>query len=241
MRAIWNIVSFLATVHLLAIVLVIAWLWQNDRLNTQRIHNLRELFATTITEDAEANKAAEEEAAAETARMAQEQRDADPPVDSKSHIQHASTVRLHEEQALRRLEQEKLKLLEQLMTVTAQLNRQREEINREKSQLLSVADEEAKRKNDEQFRLIVRQYEQLPPKQGKRMLMELVSQNQRDQAVSYLLGMSPRASSKILKEFKTEDEIALATELLERMRTHGEPPGASQEIANASSDNPRAQ
>jgi hypothetical protein len=33
--------------------------------------------------------------------------------------------------------------------------------------------------------------------------------------------MNSRAASKILREFKGDAEVALATELLERMRTHG--------------------
>jgi hypothetical protein len=80
---------------------------------------------------------------------------------------------------------------------------------------------EGQRKVDEQFLQTVKQYEQLTPKQGKQMIVALVNQKQTDQAVAYLDAMSPRAASRILKEFKTESEIALATELLEKLRTFG--------------------
>ena len=75
------------------------------------------------------------------------------------------------------------------------------------------------------------------PKQGKRMLVELVNLNQMDQAVAYLHAMNARAASKILKEFKTDPEIALATKLLERLRTFGKEGDAARMTASASNTN----
>jgi len=36
MRTVWNIISFLAVVHLLAVALFIGWLWQSQRLSAER-------------------------------------------------------------------------------------------------------------------------------------------------------------------------------------------------------------
>ncbi len=48
--------------------------------------------------------------------------------------------------------------------------------------------------------------------------------------------MNPRLAGKVLKEFKTEEENRLATELLERIRTLGLPDGQ----AGADEDRPDA-
>ena len=37
MRFLWNIVSFLAVVHLLALLMFVGWLWRTDRLDSQRV------------------------------------------------------------------------------------------------------------------------------------------------------------------------------------------------------------
>ena len=126
-----------------------------------------------------------------------------------------------EEQARRRLEDDKRVLLEQLAQATLQVNQKQRELDQQREQWESATKDDQQRKNDEQFLQIVKQYEQLSPKQGKRMLMELVSQNKTQQAVAYLRAMNMRAASRILKEFKTDSEIALATELLEKLRTYG--------------------
>jgi hypothetical protein len=38
MKTLWNIFSFLAVVHLLALTMVIVWLWKSQRLTADRIH-----------------------------------------------------------------------------------------------------------------------------------------------------------------------------------------------------------
>jgi hypothetical protein len=52
--------------------------------------------------------------------------------------------------------------------------------------------------------------------------------------------MNPRAKSKLFREFKTDVETALATDLLERMRTFGTVPedqqDASHDVATPGSD-----
>ena len=51
MKTAWNIVSFLAVVHLLALLMFAGWLWQTDRLDGGRI------TAIQFLDDAEALRA----------------------------------------------------------------------------------------------------------------------------------------------------------------------------------------
>jgi len=130
-------------------------------------------------------------------------------------------VRAHEQQTRQRLQDEKAALLEQLAAATLKVNQSEASLVTERSGWETAVQADRTRKTDEQFLQAVKQYEQVPPKQGKRMLVELMDQNQIDQAVAYLDSMNARAAGKIIKEFKTDAEIALATDLLERLRTFG--------------------
>jgi hypothetical protein len=221
MKTLWNIFSFLAVVHLLALTMVIVWLWQSQRLTADRMHALRDMFAMTEPEAQAAAATAAAEAQTEHQKELDAQAKANPPGDSQSEIQHVSVIKQQEEQALRRLEDEKKMMLDQLTASSTQLERQRDDLDRQRVEWENTIRTDRQRKVDEQFLQTVKQYEQLTPKQGKQMIVALVNQKQTDQAVAYLDAMSPRAASRILKEFKTESEIALATELLEKLRTFG--------------------
>jgi hypothetical protein len=221
MRTLWNVVSFLAVVHLLAILMFIGWLWQSQRLSGERVQGVRALFSRTIAEqerdEAEAGAAAQ----AELRRDRERERRANPAMDSPAQIRHVSLVREQEAHALRRLEDEKNVLLKQLADSAAALDRQSRQLEQQRQEWETAVHDERRRKTDEQFMQTVRQYEQVPPRQGKSMIMQLVGQGQTSIAVSYLDAMSPRAAAKILREFKTGDELVLATELLERLRSFG--------------------
>ena len=237
MRSLWNIISFLAVVHLLALVMFMIWLWQSQRLTTQRLGQVREMFSISASEERAGAEKALKDADDQRLRDAEELRKNDPPLDSASQVQHISLIRMQEEQARRRLDDEKQKLLQQLAQSTTLMNQQQADFERERLAWELSTKDDHQRKTDEQFLQTVKQYEQLPPKQGKRMLMELVNQNQMDQAVAYLHAMNARAASKILKEFKTDPEIALATKLLERLRTFGKEGDAARMTASASNTN----
>ena len=56
MRTLWNAISFLAVVNMLALVLVIGWLGYSDRLDRSRIEAVRDLFMPTITSMEEASE-----------------------------------------------------------------------------------------------------------------------------------------------------------------------------------------
>src|SRR5688572_4715066 len=220
MRTLWNIVSFLAIVHLLALLMFIAWLWHTHRLSAERMMALRDLFAPTVLK-AQLDKLTEKSAADKKLRMQIEagQR-ADPSLDSELQIRYVSLIKQQEEQSRRRLEAEKKMLIDQLAAASAAVQLKSQELERLRTAWDGALRKDRERNADEQFLQTVKQYEQIAPRQGKKMIMELIGQEQFETAVSYLDAMNPRAANKILKEFKTDQEIVLATQLLERLRTH---------------------
>ena len=62
MKSIWNAFSFLAVVHLLALLIFAGWLWKTDRLEGARLEAVRDLFAMSIQEQADAGEAAKSQA-----------------------------------------------------------------------------------------------------------------------------------------------------------------------------------
>jgi hypothetical protein len=227
MKSLWNVVSFLAVVHLLALVIIVLWLWQSHRLDGARLADIRQLLSAPVHEAREGmlqNLRAAEEL---RLREMEELLKGNPPRDSATQIQHAALVAMQEDQARRRLADEKGMMLEQLAIQTAEIDEIRADFERERQAWEAAVRTDRTRQADEQFMQAVKQYEQTTPKQGKRLLQELITQGHIDQAVAYLDAMNPRSASKILKEFKTDDEIRLATELLERLRTLGSAPNGS--------------
>ena len=54
----------------------------------------------------------------------------------------------------------------------------------------------------------------MPPKQVKQIFATLDDQT----VVNFLQAMEPRTAAKIIKEFKTDDEVARMQKVLEKMR-----------------------
>jgi flagellar motility protein MotE (MotC chaperone) len=68
---------------------------------------------------------------------------------------------------------------------------------------------------DEGFTKALMLYTQMPPKMAKDDFMKMDT----DIVIRYLMNMKKQVSAKILKEFKTPDEMARRQEILERIRT----------------------
>ena len=236
MRTLWNAFSFLAVAHLLALVIFIGWLWQSDRLDGGRIGDLRAMFAMTLPQARAAAEADEQVAQGQRQAQLAEARRRDPPLPSAARIQAVTEARQRSDQSARRLDDVKTQLLQQLTQSRQEVEAERAGLAAEQSRLRTGAQAEGQRKADAQFAKAVKLLESLPPKQAKMKIVELVDSGKMAEAVAYLDAMSPRAASKILAQFKTDQENKLATELLEHLRTFGVRPGRT----DAAKDSPDA-
>jgi hypothetical protein len=174
------------------------------------------------------------QAEAERLRQQEEEVRRHPPADSATQIRQIALVHEQQDRARTRLEDERRMLSDQLAQATARLEANAEQLREQRASMQKGITDDSQRKSDEQFLQAVRQLEQIPPKQAKKVLETLMAGESGkngtgtgvdgaglEQAVSYLDAMSPRAAAKVLREFKTDGDIMLATELLERLRTHG--------------------
>jgi hypothetical protein len=221
MKRLWNIISFIAVVNLLSLVLFAAWLAQSGRLNADRVNAVRDLLSPTIAAEEAAAAAEQAEAAREELAAAERARKENPPLPSTAQVRQASLTRDQTEAALARVGEETARLRGQLDARAAELDRREQAFRTARAAWLGSIEAERQRRTDEQFLQTVRQYESAPAKIAKAWMMELVDDGGEEQVVAYLDAMNARAASKILREFKTAEEAALATELLEKLRTFG--------------------
>jgi hypothetical protein len=227
MKRFLSAVTFLAIVHLLVLLMFTGWLWQSGRLSVDRIHRIREMLAMTEEEEdaLAAERAAEVERAQAGAEL--EARRLNPPLPSGQQVQFTSMLTQQTEQSLRRLRDETEQLRQQQELRARQLDQREEELQQRQRTWEEGIAAEAERQADEQFQKTVKQYESAPAKVAKGWIMELVGQGEEAQVVAYLDAMNARAASRILREFKTEEEAKIATGLLEQLRTFGTAPPPS--------------
>jgi len=222
-RSFWNAISFLALVNVLALLIVIAWLWQSGRLTRERVEDIRTMLSTTTLQAHETAVRLATEAEAERLKQEQEELRTYPPSDSEAQVRQIALLHQQEQQARQRLQDEQRMLSSQLSQATSRMEADTKALESRESALRQDAQDEFERKSEAQFQQAVKQFEQIPPKQAKKMIEQLVAERRIDQAVEYLNAMNPRAASKVMREFKTDSDIVLATELLERLRRRGLP------------------
>jgi hypothetical protein len=221
MKTLWNVLSFLAVVHLLALLMFVGWLWQTDRLDRKRVDDLRALFAPTI---AEAQAAADQQALeAEAGRQqrAESARRQNPPLPASHRVERLAAAQQDQDRAEHHLDLVRRQLFQQFDIVAQQLESERDALDAERQGFEQGMDADERQRYSAQLTKAVKLLEALPPKQAKLKIIELVQSGRSGQAVVYLDAMNQRAAGKVLAEFKTDEENILATELLERIRTLG--------------------
>ncbi len=233
MKSLWNAVSFAAIANLLALVILAGWLWGTGRLDRERLGELREMLSLTGPQAAAAAEEAARAVAALQEQAADQERRDNPPLSSAERIALASIEQQQSGQVARSIEDTQDHFLAQVEMATRQVDEDRAALEMERKLWEESTGAERQRRSDEQFIQAVKLLESLPPKRAKGTILELAAGGNIDQAVAYLDAMNQRAASKLLAEFKTDQEKKLATELLERLRTFGVGDDAETDSGNA--------
>jgi len=205
------------------------------------------MLSTTLTDEAAQQAQAEREAQKQKQQQAEQQRRENPPLPAGQQVSAVNLLREQQQRAIDRLEDEKELLLAQLERIRSEHEQTKRAFQQQQQQWYASIDEQAQRKEDEQFQQALKLYEQIPPKQARDMLLALVNDGDMNQAVAYLDAMNTRAAANIIREFKTQPQTELAKELLEQLRTFGVLDADSQDdsdertIASAPGDSEQAQ
>ncbi|MCA9283930.1 MAG: hypothetical protein KDA22_01855 [Phycisphaerales bacterium] len=224
MKTLWNALSFFCIVQVLAAGMFVAWLWQSKRLTRDRLEAARELFAPPDGESmamSAADKGTEESADAASARSGSA---GSGTGDAARTMRAASRIEEQQRIASQRLRDEHAQLTTQLDQRLADLQRREEQLALDRAAWEKQVAALRLAQDDEQFAKAIKLLSELPAKQAKQQIAELVTAGEIEQAVAYLNAMNARTAGKILREFKDSNEVLVARDLLERLRTFGHEP-----------------
>jgi hypothetical protein len=213
MKTLWNLLSIIAVVNLLAVLGVGGWMVGTGRLDRERARAL-------LTRPADPGEP-----------PASIEADPELAIPTSVRIEAQDRVLRQEAAAIRRMRDEREQLDRALDSRRSELVAREEALTSARSQWEAATAGARAARTDEQFRKSVRLLEGVPPKQAKEWLLELVRGGQIDQAVSYLDAMSAFKAASVLKAFKGEEETKVATDLLERVRRRALVPPAAQASA----------
>jgi hypothetical protein len=211
----------LLLIHVLAVGVGVMWLRSTDRLDRARLQQAVDIFKVTLADEKVAEEAAVEQAAVDAT-----QADRDAWLQTVSAGPQSMNDRLENQQEADELRAERVRKLEsdleslrrQLDISRRELERERAALERERADLEAAATRTRDQLKDEDFQKALSLYQRVRPKQAKDMFKALMEQGETDQVVTYLSAMQEKKASDIIKEFKGDDEIAMATDLVERMR-----------------------
>lgn len=216
-KSIWTIITTVALANLLAIIGVVVWLKASDRLNGDRVEEIRTLFSETVAERQARLEAEAEKAAAEEAARVEEEKKRMPPISAQDTLalqsQHDAIMQQNLERTRRTLEDMRRTLEDE----RAQLDGRVAAFEAEVKAFNDMRQRIMELEGDEQFKKALTLYESLSPKDAASTLRQLYDFGQREQVVAYLNAMESRKASKIVAEF----DPPVAADLLERLRTRG--------------------
>lgn len=230
MRAVWIALCSLLVIHVIAGIAFMGWLRASGRLNRDRVHRVVEIFRPTIAQERADRKLAEKveaEAKEQAAALARLEEVADGPTTVADRLATDQQARELSLRKIERLQREIRDLTRNMEFARQQIGAQKADIDRERAAFEAYRQREIALKADDEFQRAVQTYEGLKPKQAKVMFQELIGRGEMDKVVDYLAAMQLRKSAAVLGEFKADDEVAQAAELVERLRGRGIEPAAA--------------
>lgn len=235
-------VAVIAVANLVALLGFAGWLVGSGRLDAERLHVVRAMFAETI-QDQKSRETAQSAANESLARAAEQARkDARPPMTATEQLAARVEATEIDRQRAERLRREVADLQRGLEQREAELERQRHEFSRERDEFNRMREDLVAQTTSEQFKKALATLEGLKAADAKKALVELITVDPVKgigQVASYLNAMDERARTKVVTEF-IKDDSKLAAELLERIRVRGSvvsPPVES--VADGSAVAPR--
>lgn len=214
MKKAFQILILLLAVNFIALAAGVGWLIRSGHLDRQRAMQIKELvFPPPPAPDA-VNLQTRDEPATQPATSLETllaRSSGQSATEQVELIQQAFDAQMAQ---LDRRQRELTDLQQQVELARTQLSRDRAAVVAKQQQL---ADQEAlagKLQKDKGFQDSLALYAAMPSRQVKDIFMSLDDQT----VINYLQAMEPRIASKILREFKSTQEISRVETILEKMR-----------------------
>lgn len=218
MKKLLNVIVLTLAMNFLILAGGVAWLHQTGRLDRAKVLAIRDVLFAEPSERIE--QPATTQPAEPSSGMSQ-------PILRLEELLAKTTGRSATEQVqflqqtfdaqmtlLERRERELNDLQRQVELARRQLARDREQFEQDHAALAAREEQATRLAADEGFQTSLQLYSTLPPKQVKAIFMSLDDAS----VMNYLQAMEPRVAARIVKEFKTPDELARVQRVIEKLR-----------------------
>jgi hypothetical protein len=216
MKKILSLLVLTLAMNFLALAGALGWLYQSGHLDKARVGKIKDVVFPAATQPA-----ATTQPAADTVDHSREQLDALlarhanlPAGQQAEFIRHAFDSQMAE---LDRRTRELQDLQSQIDLANTKLIADRAALEADRKKLTDDQEQAKKLATDQGFQDSLNLYNSMPAKQVKSIFMTLGD----DAMMQYLRAMDSTAAGKIIKEFKTPDELERVQRILETMRKGG--------------------
>lgn len=223
MKKLLNVFVLTLAVNFLAAVAAVAFLYKDGRLGFEQVRAIKKILYPPPVPVAAATQPAEAARPEPVLQLGEllAQKSGLSTAEQLEFIQQTFDARMAE---MDRRQRELADLQRQVDMANAALARDRAALDTERKALADREQLAAKLALDKGFQDSLALYQSMPARQVKQVFLSMD-----DETMSrYLQAMEPRGASKIVREFKSPDEVQRIQSVLERMRgTGAPPPGAS--------------
>lgn len=216
MKRLWDILVLTLAVNFVAVLGGVAYLHQTGRLTPAKVQEVKAVLFPPPAQAQPATQPAQPVDPATTRPVLRlEQLLAEhagrPATEQIEFIRHSFDAQMAH---LDRRQRELSDLQRQVEAARQQLARDRQQLDADRAALAAREEEAQRLASDQGFQDSLELYNSLPARQVKTIFMTLDDRT----VQQYLRAMQPRTAAKVIKEFKTPDELARAQRVLEMMR-----------------------
>lgn len=216
MKKIWNLLVLTLAMNFLLAAGAVGWLYQNGHLDKERVVKIKEVVFPPATQPVPTTQPT-----SDTADHSKDQLDALlarhanlPAGQQAEFIRQAFDSQIAE---LDRRTRELQDLQAQIDLANTKLVADRAALEADRKKLTDEQEQAKKLATDQGFQDSLNLYNSMPAKQVKSIFMTLSD----DAMMQYLKAMDSMVAGKIIKEFKTPDELERVQRILEMMRKGG--------------------
>ncbi len=223
MKKLFSVLVLTLAVNFLVVAGAVGYLVQQKKLTRESIAAIKDVLFAPPAEPAPATLPAAEDP---TTRPSLKLEELLAKRSGQSATEQAAFIQQTFDAQLALLDRRQRELLDQkalIAKAAKQLTRDRQELERQKHDLSDKQAQATKLADNKGFQDSLQLYNTLPAKQVKTIFMGLDESTMQ----MYLQAMTPRTATKIVKEFKSPDELARVQKVLEQMRLNQLPPSAS--------------
>ena len=238
MTKVWNIVSFLAVMNLIAVGLFLTWLFTSGRVDADRLERTRLIFHVPTEQESLEQVAAEEAEALASEQALEEASLVRLPAGSSQPIDSLEAIEMHRQRMERRFRSDLERDRNELLDFERRLAVREGQLE---SRLKAFEDARVERRSAEElveFTRVTKLLEALPAKSSKEYVVLMCGDGQMADAVDYLRAMRAGTRTSIFAAMKSEEEMQLASALLKSLRVPPSTSDGTTEIVDASSASP---